>query len=434
MIYKVKLQTFQNIDYESMQQYFAVMAEKGWIIQYAGAFLLFKKQAPMHLQFYVETFFDRRNELEYFDVCAKSGWNLQYHNKKIRIFVSDARDEMLPLQTDNELLWDQIQRHVIGQNNAYVFILAMITFYIIFYLSQVPWIYSAFLPLFLFIGSGWLWYILRLRRTHRYLHHCRTHMKEHERLYSSSYSAWRRWQKLGNILLYMNIIYFIFILLFLPYLSIALSSLFYTLLPILILGLIGIGLVRFFKLYKKTILLFLMSSCISLLAYLLTTSSLTPLSYPVTPIYVKEPLLQSIDTRYQPLTKDVMYTSSYHTPIHANLIYYDVLAPYGTSQTARKIEIIYDQKVNDEEAIKLILQLTKNRNDVTHAYAADGSFIFSTGQEEGKKWNMDEAFLQDHYVILRKENRVYQIKIDSDEKDAAYYISQLQILIKENIA
>ncbi len=114
---------FQLNECDAVKEYLEEMALKGWILKDIKTYFFFEKIEPQKLIYSVEVFdkasmFDTRPETkakEYIDYCSEAGWEFVCNMGKLNVFVT-TDENIVPIETDDELKFKTIKKGMIKQN------------------------------------------------------------------------------------------------------------------------------------------------------------------------------------------------------------------------------------------------------------------------------------------------------------------------------
>jgi hypothetical protein len=103
---------YSMLDYKGMEAYFEKMAKEGWMLEKIGeVWATFYEATPENLQFTIDVFEgsgilipeETEETKEYRELCEKNGWHFVASIKELQIFYAPAKEDVTPLQTDEEL-------------------------------------------------------------------------------------------------------------------------------------------------------------------------------------------------------------------------------------------------------------------------------------------------------------------------------------------
>ena len=103
---------YSILDYKGMEAYFEKMASEGWMLEKIGEiWATFYRETPKDLQFSIDVFEgsgiltpeETEEAGEYRELCEKNGWHFVTSIKELQIFYAPAKEDLTPLQTDEEL-------------------------------------------------------------------------------------------------------------------------------------------------------------------------------------------------------------------------------------------------------------------------------------------------------------------------------------------
>jgi hypothetical protein len=125
-----KFFAFQLNECDAIKERLEEMALKGWKLKDVKTFFFFEKIEPQKLIYSVEVFdkasvFDTRPEpqtQEYIEYCYEAGWEFVCNFGKINIFVT-TDENIVPIETDEELKFKTIKKGMLKQNFLLWFIL-----------------------------------------------------------------------------------------------------------------------------------------------------------------------------------------------------------------------------------------------------------------------------------------------------------------------
>ena len=128
---------FQPMDYKAMEEYFEQMAARGWMLERMKAmYLTFRACKPARLKFTVDIFpeislfegQDKQEAKEYREFCERAGWNFVTSFTKFQVFCAPEEEELVPIQTDEEVERKLVQKSFRG---AELYLVALALLYIL---------------------------------------------------------------------------------------------------------------------------------------------------------------------------------------------------------------------------------------------------------------------------------------------------------------
>lgn len=134
---KIVIFKLHPFEHKGFEEYLENQALKGWKLKSAyGAYLKFKKITPQRLKYSVEilnevTYFDGENSelsLDFREYCKEAGWEFICEMEKFQIFCHDGEEEILPINTEEDIKFKNICKASLKSLALVVFIALVMSF------------------------------------------------------------------------------------------------------------------------------------------------------------------------------------------------------------------------------------------------------------------------------------------------------------------
>lgn len=170
---------FTPSDINAMEGHFEEMARSGWMLDKINEYSVkYRKTQPQELKFAIDLFpkislFDypeNEDVMEYRNLCIDAGWRFLSSTNKFQVFYSNKEDNLLPIQTD-----ERLKRNIINKSlwtEIAIFLLCLPVFILSFkgllsfkysnLYSNVSMVFTIIAPIFLipliiYMGSYLTW-------------------------------------------------------------------------------------------------------------------------------------------------------------------------------------------------------------------------------------------------------------------------------------